>query len=108
MIISCDIQNKASFLCLPLSTTGVFSSSIYHANPLEEDFPGETHRQNEGDVIVIKTHGGIKSLDKNRTEFSRVVLVVRRPIDSMKAEYTRENTGSQTGVLAKLNVTRKY
>ena len=72
--------------------TGYHTGSVYYDLALKRNgFPGEYRM--DGSVIVIKTHLMGDAMRKMR-QFDQAVIVIRNPLDSMKAEWNRRKTGS--------------
>ena len=72
--------------------SGILTGSVYKDYALlKNGFPAESIAN--GSVLVVKTHEfGLES----RSKFDRVILLVRDPFSSLKAEFNRRS-GGHTG-----------
>ena len=87
--------------------TGYYTGSVYSKhNLLSAEFPGEAVPFDSGEAIAIKTHHSCSEIGSKNYE--RVILLIRDPVATMKAEYNREHTGNKTGVVDKLNETGQW
>ena len=88
--------------------SGIHTASVYTEGNLSRVFPGERHDETGGDVIAIKTHNSKINIKENSPDhYTRVILLIRQPIDVMKAEFTLIHTKGHTGTLKKLDVKSK-
>ncbi|XP_046543868.1 WSCD family member CG9164-like [Haliotis rubra] len=69
--------------------TGIATGSVYNDVTLKQHgFPGKGVR--DGRVVMVKTH---EWGSEHRRAFSRAVLLIRDPFDSLLAEFNRRNGG---------------
>lgn len=94
-------------------STGVFSGSMYHDRALFDTLPGERHCNRK--VSVIKAHPHLQTfaiLNNSKLytkkctighiqSFSRAILLIRDPFDSIFSEFQRRWSGSHIGGIHK-------
>ncbi|XP_046543912.1 WSCD family member CG9164-like [Haliotis rubra] len=69
--------------------SGIATGSVYNDVTLKQHgFPGEGVR--DGRVVMVKTH---EWGSEHRRAFSRAVLLIQDPFDSLLAEFNRRNGG---------------
>ncbi|ELU11434.1 hypothetical protein CAPTEDRAFT_193836 [Capitella teleta] len=84
-------------------STGFYTGSIYKDKVLKVSFPGEGEQS--GSVITVKTHWPWVTKKLDRVEYERVVLIIRTPLDAMKAEFKRTSKRSHVGQVQSINET---
>ncbi|ELU11422.1 hypothetical protein CAPTEDRAFT_193824 [Capitella teleta] len=76
-------------------STGFYTGGMYRDPTLQRAFPGEGDRTRR--VITIKTHWPwVGKVDP--VGYERVVLIIRTPLDAMKAEFTRQHSSERSHV----------
>jgi len=70
-------------------TTGVWTGSVYNAQEIFDDYPGEARDCNDHSVYGIKIHWRDAGTGNCYINFDQSVIILRNPYHSMLSEYNR-------------------